>query len=169
MGPNGIHGTHETDETGQRPPFPGEDMPMGRTKARLIVRNASDVEKAADGALPQPEVRAVEIDAIVDTGAAYVCLPRAEIEKLGLRFVQNAPVRTANGRAVRRIFGSAEIQLLGRTAHMDVMENDEDTPPLLGCVLLELLDLIVDPKAGQITPNPEHDGKWVVDCYLAAQ
>ncbi|HUT33441.1 MAG TPA: retroviral-like aspartic protease family protein [Planctomycetota bacterium] len=142
---------------------------MGRTKATLVVRNASDVEKAADRLLPQSDVRAVEIEAIVDTGATYVCLPRAEIERLGLRFVQNAPVRTANGRAVRRIFGRAEVGLLGRTTHLDIMENDEDTPPLIGCVLLELLDLVVDPKAGQITPNAEHEGKWVVDCFLTAR
>jgi hypothetical protein len=48
---------------------------------------------------------------------------------------------------------------------MGVMENDEDTPPLVGCLLLEALDLVVDPKAERVTTNPEHDGKWVVDCF----
>ena len=142
---------------------------MGRTKAKLVVRNASDVEKAADRLLPQPDVRAVEVEAIVDTGATYVCLPRAEIEKLGLRFQQNVPIRTANGRTVRRTFGGAEIELLGRSFRMDVMENDEDTPPLIGCLLLEALDLVVDPKAEMVTPNPEHDGKWIVDCLHLAR
>jgi len=142
---------------------------MGRTKAILRVRNAYDVERAAQGLMPQSEVRTVEVEAVVDTGATLVCLPRPEIEKLGLRFRRNVPVRTANGRAVRRTFGGAEAELLGRSFPMDVMENDEETPPLVGCFLLEVLDLVVDPKAERVTTNPEHDGKWVVDCYLAAQ
>jgi clan AA aspartic protease len=154
-------------EEGHRKPHvtAPESATMGRTSAKLRVRNASDVERAADGLITPSEVRTVEVDAIVDTGATYVCLPQAAIEKLGLRFIQTMRIRTANGGASRRVFGRAEIELLGRTTHLDVMENDEETPPLIGCVLLEVLDLVVDPHAEQVTPNPAHDGKWVADCY----
>ncbi len=141
---------------------------MGRTMATLKIRNAYDVQKAAEGLIPESEVRAVEIEAIVDTGATYVCVPRSDIEKLGLSFQGNMRIRTANGRTVRRIFGAAEIELLGRKSRMDVMENDEDTPPLIGVVLLEVLDLVVDPKNELVSTNPAHDGKWVVDAYRQA-
>ncbi|MBM4037633.1 MAG: aspartyl protease [Planctomycetes bacterium] len=141
---------------------------MGRTKATLRVRNAYDVERAAQGLIPPSEVRAIEVEAIVDTGATYVCLPRAEIERLGLRFQENRPIRTANGRAVRRVFAGAEVELLGRSFPMNVMENDEETPPLIGFLLLEALDLVVDSKAERVTTNPEHDGKWVLDCFRLA-
>lgn len=48
---------------------------------------------------------------------------------------------------------------------MDVMENDATPPPLIGYLVLETMDLVVDTKSQKIMPNPEHDGKWVMDLY----
>ena len=141
---------------------------MGRTTAKLKIQNAYDVQKAAEGLIRESEVRTVEIEALVDTGATHVCLPKAAIEELGLPFHEEVRVRTANGRADRRTFKGAEIELLGRSFLMEVMENHEDTPPLIGCLLLEALDLVVDPRAEQVTTNPAHEGKWVVDCFHQA-
>lgn len=45
------------------------------------------------------------------------------------------------------------------------MENDATTPPLIGYLVLENMDLVVNTKSQQVTPNPEHDGKWVMDLY----
>jgi predicted aspartyl protease len=138
---------------------------MGRTVAKLKVTNAYDAQKAAEGLMPQGAVRSVEVEAMVGTGATYVCLPRRDIEKLGLPFLRNVEIRTANGNATRRIFEGASTELNGRSFPMGVMENDEDTPPLIGYLLLEALDLVVDSKSQQVIPNPAHDGKWVADLY----
>ena len=138
---------------------------MGRTTAKLNIQNAYDVQRAAEGHIPPCEVREVEVEAIVDNGATYVCLSRQDIERLGLPCHQNVEIRTANGRAIRRTFKGAEVGLCGRSFVMEVMENDEDTPPLVGYLLLEALDLVVDPKTQQVIPNPAHDGKWVADLY----
>jgi len=138
---------------------------MGRTVAKLKITNAYDRQKAAEGLIPERAVRRIEVEAIVDTGATYVCLPRAEIEKLGLRFLREVRIRTANGPASRRLFDGAQVELNDREFPMAVMENDEETPPLLGFLLLEALDLVVDPKSQQVIGNPAHDGKWVADCF----
>lgn len=138
---------------------------MGRVMARLKVRNVFDVQRAAEGLIPAAEVRAVEVDALVDTGATLVCLPKAIIEALGLPFRTEVRVRTGNGRARRRTFGPAEVELLQRSFTMDVMENHEDTPPLVGYLLLEALDLVVDPKSQQVIGNPAHDGQWIADLF----
>ena len=45
------------------------------------------------------------------------------------------------------------------------MENDESTPALVGYVVLETLDFVVDPKANKVIPNPAHEGKWMADLY----
>jgi len=138
---------------------------MGRTTAKLKIQNAYDVQKAAEGLLAASEVRATEVEGMVDTGATYVCISRSDIEKLGLPFHRNVEIRTANGRASRRTFKGAEIELNGRSFLMEVMENDEDTPALIGYLILEALDLVVDPKSQQVVANPAHDGKWVADLY----
>ena len=53
----------------------------------------------------------------------------------------------------------------GRSFVMEVMENDDDTPSLIGYLPLEALDLVVDPKSQKVIPNPAHESKWVADLY----
>ncbi len=138
---------------------------MGRTVAKLRVTNSHDQAKAAEGLIPESAVRRIEVEAVVDTGATYVCLPRADIKKLGLTFRSEVPIRTANGPARRRLFEGARVELKNRTFPMAVMENREGTPPLVGFLLLEALDLVVDPKSQRVIGNPAHGGKWVADCF----
>jgi len=138
---------------------------MGRTKAILKVRNFGDMQKAAEGLILATAVRTVEIEALVDTGATYVSLPKSEIEKLGLPFHRNIRIVTANGPASRRLFTGAQIELNGREFLTEVMENGQGTPALVGYLLLEALDLVVDPKSQQVIPNPAHEGEWVADAY----
>jgi len=138
---------------------------MGRTVVKLKVTNSHDQAKATEGLIQESAIRRIEVEAIVDTGATYVCLSRADIEKLGLAFVREVPIRTANGPTRRRLFEGARVALKDRDFPMDVMENREDTPPLVGFLLLEALDFVVDPKSQQVIGNPAHDGKWVADCF----
>jgi len=138
---------------------------MGRTTEKLIIMNYGDVLKASEGIIDTDQIRIVEIDAIVDTGATYVCISRDDIERLGLPFHNVVEIKTANGKESRRTFKGAEIELKGRSFVMQVLENDNDTPALIGYLLLEALDFVVDPKTQSVIPNPAHEGKWVADLY----
>ena len=138
---------------------------MGRTIEKIIVRNFGDMLKHGEGLIPKEQIRLVEVDAIVDTGATYVCLSRKDIESLGLLFHDSILIHTANGKTRRRTFKGAEIELNGRTFVMEVMENNDGTPALIGYLLLEALDFVVDPKSQKIIPNPAHEGEWVADLY----
>ncbi|MCP4753218.1 MAG: hypothetical protein GY866_20195 [Proteobacteria bacterium] len=71
----------------------------------------------------------------------------------------------ANGRVERRIFSIASIDIGGREIRMDIMENDATTPPLIGYLVLETMDYVVDTKSQKIIPNPEHEGKLIADLY----
>lgn len=138
---------------------------MGRTTEKVIVKNFGDWLKAKEGLIGEDQIRTVEVDAIVDTGATYLCLPADAIEQLGLPYSESVTVTTANGRVERRIFSGAVITIRDRTVQMQVMENDEDTPPLIGHLVLEALDFVVNPKTQGLMGNPEHDGEWIVDLY----
>ncbi|MFQ6116341.1 MAG: hypothetical protein ACE5NG_19965 [bacterium] len=48
---------------------------------------------------------------------------------------------------------------------MLVMENDETTPALIGYLVLGDLDLVISTKSQKVIPNPEHDGKWIVELF----
>ena len=80
-------------------------------------------------------------------------------------FHKSVEIKTANGKASRRTFEGAKIELNERSFVMEVMENDDDTPALIGYLLLEALDFVVDPKTQKVIPNPAHEGKWMADLY----
>jgi clan AA aspartic protease len=139
---------------------------MGKTLEKVFIRNFADTEFAESGYIQPNQIRSVEIEAIVDTGAAYLCLPPKIIQELGLRFAFSKPVRTANGGLELRIFNGAEITIKDRTIQMQVMENiDEKVPALIGYLVLETMDWVVNPKTQEIMGNPLNDGKWIIDMY----
>jgi predicted aspartyl protease len=67
---------------------------MGRTTEKVTVRNYIDIAYADSGIIKPDKIRGIEIDAIVDTGAAYLCLPPKAIKELGLPFGFLKQVRT---------------------------------------------------------------------------
>ena len=138
---------------------------MGRTIEKVIVKSYGDMLKANEGLIRQKDIRSVDVSAIVDTGATYLCLPPSIITQLGLLYSHTGRVKTANGNVERRIFAGAEITIQDRNVQMEVMESDANTPPLIGFLILEALDFVVNPKTQGLMGNPEHDGKWIIDLY----
>jgi predicted aspartyl protease len=139
---------------------------MGRTSEKVLIKNFGDIFLAENGYIKPSEIRFVEIDAIVDTGAAYLCLQPKIIKELGLHFSHATPVKTGNGSLDLKIFYGAEITIKERAIQMQVMESkDDNVPALIGYLVLETMDWVVDPKSQKIIGNPINDGKWIVDMY----
>ncbi len=136
---------------------------MGTVTEKVTLKNFVDIVNSSKTLIPQESVKTVEIEAIVDTGAAFLCLPPVVIQELGLLYIRSRQVVTANGIVSRRIFGGALIMIQEREIQMEVMENDELTPPLIGYLVLEDMDLLVDVKGQKLIPNPAHEGKWITD------
>ncbi len=138
---------------------------MGKVIEKVKVRNLFDIGKCDERSIREDQIRHVELEAVVDTGAAYLCLPPKAIKDLGLRFSHSRGVATANGKVERRIFHGVEITIQDRTIEMQIMENDRTTPPLIGYLVLQAMDFVVESRSERITGNPDHDGKWVIDLY----
>ena len=74
---------------------------------------------------------------------------------VGLRNVREVKVRYANNKVeTKPIYGVVNIELKGRSANLDFLVEEKGSQPLIGQVLLELLDLIVEPKTRKLIPNP---------------
>ena len=140
---------------------------MGRTLQKAKIINTFDLLSFQKGLIKQEEVREVELEFLVDTGAAMLCLPAKYISQLGLDKMNEKNVRTANGDAKRAVYSPVRIYIMGRDADMNVMEIPEgiNAPPLLGYLPLEALDLYVNPKEQKLSGNPETDGKMVLDMF----
>lgn len=138
---------------------------MGRIFQKASVVNAADILAVGMKLKSANEIRTAEIEFLVDTGAAMVCLPKPQIEHLGLLFEKAVTVRTANGIVERNSYSPVRVEMFDRHAIVEVLENDDLTPPLLGYIPLEIMDLQVNPKEQALLPNPAHNGKWLIDCY----
>ncbi len=140
-------------------------MDMGRVLQTAMLRNSADLVYAQQGKLLMDEVRSLEVEFLVDTGASYICLPKQMIQQLGLVKQKEKDVRTTNGVVKRGVFSPVSITIFDRDANLDVMElPDDGTPPLLGYLALEAMDLLVNSKEQKLIVNPANDGKWVIDC-----
>ncbi|MBI4917378.1 MAG: clan AA aspartic protease [Acidobacteria bacterium] len=123
------------------------------TKVKLT--NQTDWDLARAGRLDPAQVRTVEVEALVDTGATMLALPADVCRTLGLVEEGVRNVRYADGR--RRSVpwvGGVRVGILGRDMTCDALVQAEGTTPLIGQIPLEGLDLVVDPKSQDVSVNP---------------
>ena len=137
---------------------------MGRVVAKIKLTNYLDL-KLNRLKLRREKPRAVQTDALVDTGATRLYLKRSVIKALGLRKEGEVVSKTTNGTRRRSVYQAARLELMGRYGAFEVVEIDDDVPNLLGQIPLEYLDLVVDPKGQKLIPNPEHGDKQMSEEY----
>jgi predicted aspartyl protease len=129
---------------------------MGEVRAKLVLENQGDRILAEAGHLDSARVRRVELDALVDTGAVMTLLPQDVVDALGLPL---------NGKLIFTLANNDRIELTRtRLLSLTAMDRQMDTDclagppqcePLVGQLVLERLDLIVDPIKRVISPRPE--------------
>lgn len=137
---------------------------MGKVTATLTLINQADLVLKEHKVLKR-RPRQVEVEALVDTGATRLYLKPSVIKALGLKKVGTVNSRTTNGDRVRSVYQPVRLELMARHGHFDVVEIDERVPNLLGQIPLEHLDLVVDPKAQTLRPNPAHGDKLMTEEY----
>lgn len=122
---------------------------VGRGLAEIRIENLKDLWLVETGQLPAESVRRLTLrDALVDTGASDLSLPSQLIGQLGLKQWTTRTARTPVGLRTFNIYEPVRLSILGRDCTVDVAEVSDDAPVLIGQVPLELLDLVVDPSAG---------------------
>ncbi len=108
------------------------------------------------------------VEGLVDTGATLLCLPEEIMARLGLERLREERVRYADHRTERRgVFGPVRVELQGRVGFFNAMELAAGTTPLIGQVVLEDLDLQVDPRGQQLVPNPLSPDMPMADVLAA--
>jgi clan AA aspartic protease len=109
-----------------------------------------------------------EIDAVIDTGATMLVLPKSLVIKLGLRKIGEVTVKYADNRKRKKpIYAGLLLELKGRKGSFDVLAEENGTQPLVGQIVLEQLDLIVDPRKKRLVPNPQSPDMPMVEILRA--
>ena len=115
---------------------------MGLANAKIQLRNPR-----------LPELEAVEIDALADTGAVHLCIPPHIQTQLQLEETDTKEVTPADGsRKLVPYVGPIELRYRNRIGFAGALVMGD--LPLLGAIPMEDMDLVVVPKTRQVIVNP---------------
>ena len=115
--------------------------PMGAFKTRVQI------------ATRQGE-NAREIEALVDTGAAYSMLPESILREIGVTPTGSQAIEYADGRVDSRPIGWAEARIDDQSGGILVIFGPDSMTPLFGAHSLQSLRLMVDSPNERLVPLP---------------
>ena len=144
-------------------PKPG--IEMGRIVVRVAVENVNDRAQAERGEGLPAGIRRLEIEALVNTGATFFCMPESLCRQLGLEFDRAKESRTITGPITLNVYRGAKIEVQGRACNVEVLALPEGRQCLLGQLPLETLDWWVDTTNRCLVGNPEHGGQWMAEVF----
>ena len=95
------------------------------------------------------------MEALVDTGAMHLCLPKHVSLQLKLRELEKREVTFADGKKkLVPYVGPVEVLFKNRHCFVGAMVLGDE--PLLGAIPMEDMDLVVDAARRKLTVNPEN-------------
>lgn len=101
------------------------------------------------------KTKSIEVEAAIDTGATMFVLPQNLVDELGLKKIRDAKVKYANNKVESKwVYGAVTVELKGRIGIFEVLAEESGAQPLVGQIILEALDLVVDPRTRTLIPNP---------------
>ena len=116
---------------------------MGLTNAKIRLRNPR-----------LPELEAVEIDALADTGSVHLCIPAHIQIQLKLEEIEKKEVTLADGGGTLVPYvGPIELRYKNRTGFAGALVTGDQ--PLLGAIPMEDMDLVVVPRTREVIVNPD--------------
>jgi len=144
---------------------PKRGINVDRVLVEVRVHNVDDLRRCERGEIPEDRVRSASIQASVDSGATFFCLPEDVVQQLGLPFNRERDTRSVTGSMKMRIHGGARIDVQGRACDVEIMALPVGTQALLGQIPLETLDFWIDVVNHRLVGNPEHGGQWMAEVY----
>src|SRR5262249_12325790 len=105
-----------------------------------------------DGVVTGPAGLSRGVRFMVDSGAKYTLLPRADWLAIGLAPKRHMTFVLADGTPIDRDVSECHIALPQGDAHTPVILGQEDDEALLGVVTLEILGFVLNPLNRTIHP-----------------
>jgi clan AA aspartic protease len=142
---------------------------MGKTMIKIRLTNSTDFNLRDAGVLAPEQVRTLELDALVDTGATTLAIPQDAADALGLVEKRKRRVRLADGTVAEfPVVLDLVVEILGRDTVCEAFVLPAGTTALLGQIPLEALDLIVDPSSREVRVNPASPDAPLLDLLRAS-
>ncbi len=139
---------------------------MGEVRVKIRLTNFVDVRNAENQLISLDQIRTLDVDMVVDTGATMMILSEEIAENLGIQKEKEVFVRLADDSLQRHYKGRGILVEFGeRDCVTDCIILERGVEPLLGQIPLEEMDLVVDCKNHQLIPNPDsYEGRMIVNA-----
>ena len=129
---------------------------MGQVRVQVVLTNYREAVLARLGQFDVSQVHRYETEAFIDTGAVQSVIPSAVADRLGLMRLRRTDAKYADGRVEEVDLAEVVmIEMLGRQIEITPMVLGEHV--LLGVMVLEGLDLMVDCHSNRLVPS---QGTW---------
>ena len=100
-----------------------------------------------------PSLRPIEVEALADSGALFLCIPEHVANQLQLQETSKKEVTVADGRKqFCPYMGPVHIRFENRECYVGAVVLGDEV--LLGAVPMEDMDLVISPKKQTIEVNP---------------
>ena len=129
---------------------------MDEIVASMDLENTVDRDNASDGLCDESKVRRATVDGVVDAGVAMLVLPEDIVDSLGLKTRREVVVAYAsNYRETRPVAGPVTVRIGDRFMNADCIVRRPSSRPLIGRIVLALLDLAADGGKRTLAPRLE--------------
>ena len=127
---------------------------MGAIVASMELENTTDRSVADRGLLAESAIRSTTVDGVVDASAVRLMLPENVVTVLGLK--THVVVTYADERKeTRAVAGPVTVRIGNRFMTTDCVVGPPRSEPLIGQIVLAVLDLVLDYANHTIAPRPE--------------
>jgi hypothetical protein len=127
---------------------------LARCAVEVELANNRDLQLAATGDLPVDQVRRLHMRGVTGIKACLPVIPEAVVRRLGLTTTGQAKVHLPTGGwAVRDVVAQVSLEVLGRRGTYTTVVEPTREDVLIGLIVLEDLDLLVDPAIHALRPR----------------
>ncbi|SRR5579871_1916077 len=131
---------------------------MGRFSVEIELANERDLGRLEDGVITPEQVRRATVRGLVDSGATRLVIPASVANQLGLKAKRSTKVRYANGQAeIKGIVSPIHLTYGNRDGVFDAIVEPNRDSALIGAIVLEALDLVVDCTNQRLTPRDPNE------------
>lgn len=128
---------------------------MGIFRQKITVMNAFDLSLVRAGHMKEEQVRQMEVPFLIDSGAFMMCINENIQQQLGLPVVGEHEAILADGSTkLIKMCTGLEVRVFNRRTLTDALVLPGNAEPLFGSIPMEALDVLIDPKAGELRLPP---------------
>ena len=130
---------------------------MGPVYADIELINIGDVEMVRRNIMGEEDIKKMNLNVLVDSGAYMMAINATIQSQLELPFVEKRKVQLADSRVVEYdVVGPVMIRFANRKATCNAFVLPGDSEPLLGTTPMEEMDVLIHPLRQELIVNPEH-------------